>query len=168
MRKFVTARIAVFMAMFLLTHVSYLHAQESKIEDGKTVKFEYKLTIDGQLVESSEGKTPLEYKHGSGVIIPGLESRLLGMMVGDEKTIVIPAKEGYGELNDEAYRQIPRASLPEGFKPEAGMIIELQAPDGNPVPAVIWEVSDENVVLNFNHPLAGKTLQFEVKIVSIE
>lgn len=156
------------LAVMVIAGMTTVQAADVKIEDGKTVKFEYSLKIDGELVESSEGKEPLEYKHGAGIIIPGLESRLVGLTVGDEKTVVIPAKEGYGEVNDEAYREIPLDSLPEGFTPQKGMIIEIQAPDGGAIPAIIWEVKDASVVLNFNHPLAGKTLQFDIKIVSVE
>lgn len=157
-----------FMAIVFVLSATMVGAEGAKIEDGRTVTFDYTLKIDGEVVESSEGKDPLKYEHGAGVIIPGLESRLVGLMVGDEKSVVIPAKEGYGEINEEAYREIPRASLPEGFTPESGMIIEIQAPDGGAIPAIVWEVKEESVVLNFNHPLAGKTLQFDVKIVSVK
>ena len=151
-----------------VTAVSSVNGESMKIEDGKKVKFDYTLKIDGQVVETSNGKEPLEYTQGEGKIIPGLESRLVGLTVGEEKSVIIPAAEAYGEINEEAYREVPKTSLPEGFVPEAGMVLEIKAPDESIVPVVVWEVKEESIVLNFNHPLAGKTLQFDIKIVSIE
>ncbi|MGE0268269.1 MAG: peptidylprolyl isomerase [Candidatus Omnitrophota bacterium] len=151
-----------------VTAVTSVNGESMKIENGKKVKFDYTLKIDGQVVESSNGKEPLEYTQGSGQIIPGLESRLVGLIAGDEKSVIVPAGEAYGEINEEAYREVPMSALPEGFEPQAGMVLEIQAPDASIVPVVVWEVKEDSVVLNFNHPLAGKTLQFDIKIVSIE
>lgn len=151
-----------------VTVVSNVNGEAMKIENGRKVKFDYTLKIDGQVVETSNGKEPLEYTQGEGKIIPGLESRLVGLTAGEEKSVVIPAAEAYGEINEAAYREVPKSSLPDGFEPEAGMVLEIKAPDESVVPAVVWEVKEETIVLNFNHPLAGKTLQFDVKIVSVE
>ena len=161
----------VCLALLAITGSGYptlVQAQEIKIEDGRTVKFDYKLTIDGQVVESSEGKEPLEYEHGAGAIIPGLEKKLAGMIAGDERTVIVAAKDAYGEINEEAYREVEKSKFPADFTPEPGMIIEIRNPDGGAVPAIVWEVKENTVVLNFNHPLAGKTLQFDVKIVSVQ
>ncbi|MBP9854633.1 MAG: peptidylprolyl isomerase [Candidatus Omnitrophica bacterium] len=163
----------MFLAWFLVcsilgTGISAANGEDMKIEDGKKVKLDYTLKIDGQMVETSVGKTPLEYTQGKSEIIPGLESRLEGLIVGDERSVIVPAVEAYGEINEEAYREVPKTSLPDGFKPEAGMVLDIEAPDKSVVPAVVWEVKENSVVLNFNHPLAGKTLQFDIKILSIE
>ncbi len=158
----------LFLNLVLIVHARPVMGESMKIDDGKVVKFDYTLKIDGQAVETSIGKAPLEYTHGEGTIIPGLSSRIKGLAVGDEKTVLVPAKEAYGEIDDKAYREVSRTTLPEGFEPQPGMVIELQAPDGNTVPAVVWEVKDETIVLNFNHPLAGKTLEFDIKIVDIK
>lgn len=166
--RFCLSVVCSMLALMFIVSPAPLHAQETKIEDGRTVTFEYKLTIDGQVVESSEGKEPLQYTQGSGEIIPGLENKLLGMMAGDQKTVIVPAKDAYGEINEQAYREVEKSKFPPDFSPEAGMIIEIQNPDGGATPAIVWEVKAETVVLNFNHPLAGKTLQFDVKIVSVK
>ena len=142
--------------------------EEMKIEKGKKVKFDYTLKVDGKLVETSEGKTPLAYTHGSQQIIPGLESQLEGLHIGDKKLVTVAPKDGYGEVSKDAFRDFPKTSFPKDMKPETGMVLELQGPDGQKVPATVWEIKEDKVVLNFNHPLAGKTLEFDVKIVSIE
>lgn len=162
--------LTVFLGLNLMLgfNLGVANGETMKIEDGKKVTFDYTLKIDGEVVETSEGKKPLEYTHGEGSIIAGLTSRIAGLAVGEEKTVIVPAKEAYGEVDEEAYREVPKTQFPEGFEAQRGMVIELQAPDGGAVPAVIWDIKDETIVLNFNHPLAGKTLQFDVKIVDIK
>ena len=156
------------LAGMLMVMANVSLAAENAIADGKKVKFEYTLKVDGAVVESSKGQEPLEYEHGQNQIVPGLEKALTGMKVGQEKSVTIAPADAYGEINKEAFREFPKTSFPEDLKPEVGMVIELEGPEGQKVPAVIWEIKDENVVLNFNHPLAGKTLNFDVKIVSVE
>lgn len=134
----------------------------------KKIKFHYKLSVDGQQVESSEGREPLEYTHGSGQIIPGLEKEMAGLKVGDSKKVTVTPKDGYGEVLEEGFREVPKTSFPADFKFEPNLVVEMQTEDGQTIPAVIWEVKDEVVKLNFNHPLAGKTLEFDVTIVSVE
>ena len=138
------------------------------IVDGKKVKFDYTLTVDEKVIESSEGKEPLEYTQGEHQVIPGLEKALAGMQVGQQKSVTIPPADAYGEVNKDAFRDFPKSSFPQDLKPEAGMIVQLEGPQGQKIPAVVWEMKDDKVILNFNHPLAGKTLKFDVKIVSIE
>ena len=137
------------------------------IEAGKTVKFDYTLTVDGQVVDTSTGKQPLEYKHGEGKIIPGLEKEMEGLQVGDSKTVTVAAKDGYGEVNKEAFRSIPKSQIPPNIKLEEGLMVNLQTADGKALPAEVFEIQDDTVVLNFNHPLAGKELLFDVTIVEI-
>ncbi len=139
-----------------------------KIEKGKKVKFDYTLKVDGQVVETSKGKEPLAYTQGSQQIVPGLESQLEGLHVGDQKLVTVTPKDAYGEVNKDAFRDFAKTAFPKGMTPEKGMVLELKGPNDQKVPATVWEIKEDKVVLNFNHPLAGKTLEFDVKIVSIE
>jgi FKBP-type peptidyl-prolyl cis-trans isomerase 2 len=138
------------------------------IQDGRQVSFDYTLTVDGEVVDSSKGQGPLRYTHGKGEIIPGLARQLEGLRVGDEKTIEVPPEEAYGAINRQAFREISKASLPAGLEPKVGMYLQMQGPAGQVLPVKIAEVKDNSVVLDLNHPLAGKTLTFQVKIVDIQ
>lgn len=142
-------------------------AQET-VADNKQVSFHYTLTVDGQEVESSRGQEPLTYVPGENQIIPGLEEALTGLKAGDVKVVVIEPEKGYGDIIQEGFREIPKETFPEDFEFQTGLLVEMQAADGTPVPAMIWEVGEDTVTLNFNHPLAGKTLTFDVEIVSVE
>lgn len=139
------------------------------IENGKKVKFDYTLKVEGQEVETSIGKEPLEYTQGEGKIIPGLEKALEGMKVGEQKTVKVSPEDGYGQPNAEAKKDFPKSTFPADFNPEKGTVIEMQDPEGNVMPGQISEIkADGSVTIDFNHPLAGKTLEFDVKIVGIE
>jgi FKBP-type peptidyl-prolyl cis-trans isomerase 2 len=138
------------------------------IEKGKKVSFDYTLTVDGQVVDSSKEREPLSYVHGEGKIIPGLASELEGMKEGQEKTVEVSPEDAYGKEDPEAFKEISKGSLPEGLEPKTGMMLQMQGPEGQPVPVKVAEVKDEAVVLDLNHPLAGKTLSFDVKVISVE
>ena len=138
------------------------------IENGKKVAFHYTLTVDDEVIQTSEGQQPLSYTHGSGQIIPGLASEIEGMNEGEEKRVIVPAQKAYGEVNPEAFKELPKSSLPEGLIPQKKMMLEVSMQDGQKIPARISEVKEESFVIDLNHPLAGKDLQFDVKVVSIE
>jgi FKBP-type peptidyl-prolyl cis-trans isomerase SlyD len=138
------------------------------IEDKKVVGMEYTLTLDdGEIADSSDGKEPLFFLHGFGNIIPGLEKALEGLKVGDEKEVKVPPKEAYGEFNEAAFQEIPRDAIPSDVPLEEGIMLELIDENGYFLPAIIAEVQDEIIVVDMNHPLAGQTLNFKVKIVEI-
>ena len=138
------------------------------IEDKKVVGMEYTLTLDdGEIADSSDGKEPLFFLQGFGNIIPGLEKALEGLKVGDEKEVKVPPKEAYGEFNEEAFQEIPRDAIPSDVPLEEGVMLELIDENGYFLPAIIAEVQDEIIVVDMNHPLAGQTLNFKVKIVEI-
>jgi FKBP-type peptidyl-prolyl cis-trans isomerase SlyD len=143
-------------------------AADATIAAGKKVKFDYTLTVDGQVVETTQGKQPLDYIHGQNQIIPGLEKQLEGMKVGDSKKIIVKPEDGYGPVMKEAFREFEKSKLPKDVEPQVGMMLELKDPEGNAYPAAISEVKETTVMLDFNHPLAGKELTFDVKVVSVE
>jgi FKBP-type peptidyl-prolyl cis-trans isomerase 2 len=138
------------------------------VTEGKTVKVDYTLEVDGKVMDSSKGRGPLEFKTGSGQMIPGFEKGVMGMKVGEKKSFKVGPEEGYGSENPQSIQEIPKNQLPPEIKPEAGMTLYAQAPDGRQVPVRVMEVKDDVVVMNFNHPLAGKTLNFDVEVLEIQ
>ncbi|MBN2048489.1 MAG: peptidylprolyl isomerase [Anaerolineaceae bacterium] len=131
------------------------------------VSIDYVLTVDGEIADSSAGREPLPYLHGHDNLIKGLEVELEGMKVGEQKQVVVAPKDGYGEIDPEAFADMERAKFPEGFDLQIGRMIRLNAGDGRVMTAAIAEVNDETVKLDFNHPLAGKSLNFDVTISDI-
>ena len=137
------------------------------IQAGSTVRMDYTLTVDGAKVDSSDGRDPLTYVQGQGQIIPGLERQLAGLAVGDERDFTVSPEEGYGPVNPEAFIEVPKSQLPTDAPPQVGMALRGTNPDGQPFRATIQEIGADSVKLNLNHPLAGKTLQFKIKIVEV-
>jgi FKBP-type peptidyl-prolyl cis-trans isomerase 2 len=161
------ALVCVF-AFGLVFAAGLCHAEDAVIAAGKKVKFDYSLTVDSQVVETTKGKQPLEYTPGQNQLIPGLEKQMAGMKAGEEKSIIVKPEDGYGLVLKDAFREFDKTKLPKDVVPQVGMMLELKDQDGNSFPAVISEVKDKTVILDFNHPLAGKELKFDVKVVSIE
>ena len=137
------------------------------VSEGKSVKVNYTLTVDGKVVDTSKGRGPLEFKAGSRQMIPGFEKAVLGMKTGEKKSFKVSPKEGYGLEDPKAIRDIPKNQLPPEMTPKAGMTLTAQA-NGQKVPVRIVEVKKDVVVMNFNHPLAGKTLHFDVEVLEIQ
>jgi len=139
---------------------------EQKVEKNKVVSLEYTLRLDsGEVVDENPGD-PIVYLHGAGQLIPGLEKGMEGMKVGEEKEIVVPPEEAYGEIDENAIQEIPKSAF--GDNPiEVGMKFYADFGEGHSVPFYIKEIKDESVVVDFNHPLAGETLHFHVKVVDI-
>lgn len=140
------------------------------VEKGDKVKIHYTGTLDdGTVFDSSEGRDPLEFEVGSGHVIKGFDQGVLGMRVGQEKEIVIKPEEGYGSHNSSLVQDVPKSNFGENLdKISEGVVLRLKAPDGQVLNAKIAKISDESVTLDLNHPLAGKTLTFKVKLESIE
>jgi FKBP-type peptidyl-prolyl cis-trans isomerase SlyD len=138
-----------------------------KIEDGQVVSMDYTLHVDGEVVDTSNGREPLEFIQGTGNVIPGLERELYGMGIGDSKKVSIAPADAYGELELEAYVDVPRAGFPDNIPLEKGIEINVRDESNHPMSARIDTFTDEIVRLDFNHPLAGKTLDFDVLIVAL-
>jgi FKBP-type peptidyl-prolyl cis-trans isomerase SlyD len=138
-----------------------------RVNDGHVVSLDYTLHVDGMVVDSSEGGEPLQFIQGMGHIIPGLENELYDMKVGDNKLVVVSAKNGYGEVDTEAFMDVPRDAFPTEVPLVIGTELELRDQSGHPMLARIDSVSEDNIRLNMNHPLAGKELHFEVKIAGL-
>ncbi|MBI3615361.1 MAG: peptidylprolyl isomerase [Candidatus Omnitrophica bacterium] len=139
----------------------------ASVGDNSTVQFEYTLTVDGNVVDSSQGRGPMSYVHGRRQIVPGLERQMTGLHVGDSKEVTVDPKDAYGQVNPAAFIEIPKTQLPQGSVPEVGMVLNGRDPNGRPLQAKVSEVKETTVLLDMNHPLAGKTLHFKVKIINI-
>ncbi|MFO7758786.1 MAG: peptidylprolyl isomerase [Roseovarius sp.] len=140
----------------------------TQVKSGDTVRVHYKGTLtDGQTFDSSEGRDPLEFTVGSGQIIPGLEAAVEGMTVGDKKTVEVPVDQAYGQPDPNAQQAVPRGDIPEDIPLDLGTQLQVQTPQGQVMPVTVVEVTDEQVVLDANHPLAGKDLTFAIEVVEI-
>lgn len=122
---------------------------------------------DGSEFDSSVGRAPLEFTLGAGQMIAGFDAGVLGMSVGDKKTLNIDPASGYGHKNPEAIIDFPKSNIPEGMTIEIGMKLNLQNEYGQPVPVEVIEIKEESIVMDANHFLAGKDLVFEVELVEI-
>ncbi|RLE45883.1 peptidylprolyl isomerase [Candidatus Woesearchaeota archaeon] len=139
------------------------------IKKGDKIKVEYTGTLeDGTVFDSSEkqGK-PLEFEVGSGQVIKGFDDAVIGMEKGETKQITLSSDQAYGEHRPELIKKVPRDQLPKGQEPKAGMFLMMRLPDGVQLPAKITEVSDKDVTIDLNHPLAGKSLNFKIRVVDI-
>lgn len=155
-------------ALFFLMNTSIVKGDDMVIADGKKVKFDYTLMVGGEMMEASKAGEPLAYQQGAGQIIPGLEKQMAGMKVGEEKTIMVPSAEAYGAVDPKALQEVPKTFFPADLEIKVGMVVPLKSPDGRIVPARIAEIKADTIVLDMNHPLAGKDLTFKVKVVGIE
>ncbi len=139
----------------------------SVAKNGQSVKVHYtgKL-VDGSVFDSSQGREPLAFTIGQGQMIPGFEQAVMGMTVGEVKETNIPCNEAYGERSNDLMVEVPKAQVPNDITPEVGM--QLAINDGNRSrPVVVAAVDEEKIVLDANHPLAGKDLTFEIELVEI-
>jgi len=135
---------------------------------GDTVRIHYTGTLlDGTVFDSSEGRDPLEFEVGSGMIIPGLDSALPGMAVGDKKLVNVPCADAYGPINPAMQQNVPRDGIPDDIPLDVGTTLQMQTPDGQAMPVTIVNVTEEEVTLDANHPLAGKDLNFDIELVSV-
>lgn len=141
--------------------------REEKVQNGQVVSMEYTLNVDGVVTDSTEGREPLDYVHGAGNIIPGLEREMTGMSVGESKVVLVAAADGYGERDEDAFMDVPRDQFPDEIPMKVGTELQVKNQAGQPMFARIETVGEKSVRLNFNHPLAGKDLHFSVKVVSL-
>jgi len=141
----------------------------SQAKIGDSVKIHYTGTLDdGTQFDSSAGREPLAFELGSGQVIPGFDKSVEGMAAGDSKSVNIPAEDAYGPHQAEMVQEVPRTALPDDLEPAEGMGLQAQGPDGQVVNLVITSVQEDTITVDGNHPLAGKTLNFDIELVSID
>jgi FKBP-type peptidyl-prolyl cis-trans isomerase SlyD len=140
----------------------------SNIQEGSIVSIEYTLTDDtGRVLDTNVGKEPLTFIQGAGQIVKGLEQALNGLKVGDEKKVQVKPEDGYGLPNEKAFQEVPREMIPAEAQ-KTGAMLMTKAQDGRAMPIRVHEIKEKTVVVDFNHPLAGKTLNFDVKVKDIK
>ncbi len=140
----------------------------SEIKQGDTVRIHYTGTLlDETVFDSSDGRDPLEFVVGSGQIIPGLDSAMPGLAVGDKKRVEIACVDAYGPINPAMRQDIPREGIPDDIPLEPGTQLQMQTPDGQALPVTVVEAKEATVTLDANHPLAGQDLIFDIEVVSV-
>ncbi|NDJ63341.1 MAG: peptidylprolyl isomerase [Chloroflexi bacterium] len=138
-----------------------------KITDGTVVSLAYTLTVDGKEVARQDADEPLEYLHGAQNIIPGLEAALEGRTLGDKFSLTVTPDDGYGQYDDDDVEEIKRENIPDFDELDIGMVVEVEDEEGFTYLAHVVEIKDDAVRLDFNPPLAGKTLNYEVEVVAL-
>ncbi len=142
------------------------NSEDQKVDKDYIVSMHYTLTLDdGETVDSSVGKEPLEYLHGHANIVPGLESQLQDAAVGGKVTAVVNPAEGYGEHHEDGVQEVPLDQLPAEL--EEGMQLQAHAENGQPMVMMVKEIKENSAVIDMNHPLAGKTLHFDVEVLAV-
>jgi len=169
--KLLTLVALLVLGMFVRS-ASSATAEKSKdnrvVKDGLMVSLEYTLkSPEGQVLESSKGKEPLKYIHGQKMMIPGLEKELAGMKVGGEKHVTVKPEDGYGKVDPNAVQEVPKDKIPPNAL-KVGAVLAARSPEGMVVPMTVREIKEKTVVMDMNHPMAGKTLVFDIKVVDIQ
>jgi FKBP-type peptidyl-prolyl cis-trans isomerase 2 len=138
------------------------------VENGKQISIEYTLRLeDGTTADTNVGGEPLKFEHGSSNILPALEAALVGMKVDESKQVKLSAEQGYGPVNPDAYQTVQLDAIPEEAR-QVGVVLVAQGADGRQQAVRVHEVNGDNVVIDFNHPLAGQSLTFDIRVVEIE
>jgi FKBP-type peptidyl-prolyl cis-trans isomerase SlyD len=170
-RMFMSACVAILMVALFLDSDVYgqtTAGPRTVIQAGSEVTFDYTLTDEsGAVIDSSKGKEPMHYIHGRGQIISGLEKELAGMAVGAVKKVTVKPDEGYGPIDPGRFHEVPKDKLPPDAL-KVGTMLMAQGPQGQGVPVRVHEIKEKTVIMDYNHPLAGKTLSFDIKITDIK
>ncbi|SDB37340.1 FKBP-type peptidyl-prolyl cis-trans isomerase SlpA [Flavobacteriaceae bacterium MAR_2010_188] len=141
----------------------------NQVKENNTVKVHYTGKLaDGRVFDTSEGKKPLEFTLGKGDMIPGFEKGLIDMKVNEKKTIKVSKEEGFGEAREELIQEVPKSQLPEDMNVEEGMSLVSKTPDGQEHNLVVKEIKEESIIVDANHPLAGKDIIFDLEVVEIQ
>lgn len=139
----------------------------NKVAKDLVVSMVYELRIDNEIIDSCSEDDPLQFIQGRGHIIPGLEKEIEGMAIGESKHVLVKAEDGYGEFDAEQIVEVPKSEFPEDMALQPEMEVSFEDDDGTELSAFVEEVTLDSVTLNFNHPLAGNDLEFDVKITGL-
>jgi len=140
----------------------------TQAKSGDTVRIHYTGTLeDGTQFDTSDGRDPLEFALGGGQVIPGFDSAVDGMTVGESKSVTIEPDQAYGQRHEQLVQEVPKSALPEEMEPATGMQLQSQSPDGQVMNLVVTEVRDDSITVDANHPLAGQALTFAIELVEI-
>jgi len=137
------------------------------VKDNLVITLDYKLIVEDEMMESTEDGEPIKFIQGIGQIIPGLENALYGLKIGDQKTVVIQSEDGYGEYDPESLQEAKKEEFSEEIPLDVGTFLDLEDDEGDILSAQIVAAEEDTVILDFNHPLAGKTLTFEITLTDL-
>jgi FKBP-type peptidyl-prolyl cis-trans isomerase SlyD len=137
------------------------------VKDNLVVTLDYKLIVEDEMLESTEDGEPIKFIQGIGQIIPGLENALYGLKIGDQKTVVIQPEDAYGEYDPESLQEANKEEFSEEVPLDVGTFLDLEDDEGDFLSAQIVAAEEDTVTLDFNHPLAGKTLTFEITLTDL-
>lgn len=141
----------------------------TKIKTNDTVAIHYTGKLEnGDVFDSSVNAEPLEFKVGEGKVIPGFEKEVIGMEVNETKSFTIPTEEAYGDRRNDLIQKVEKSMLPEDLKPELGMTLMSESPEGHQMMLKVTEIDDETITVDANHPLAGKDLSFDITVIDIK
>ena len=139
-----------------------------KVTKGLFVRVHYTAILEnGEVFDSTRGGEPIEVHVGQGEVIRGFEAALIDMRLNEKKVFTLSPEEAYGQRDESLLRSFRRRELPPGFNPQKGEIIALQSSDGTQIPALVSDADDEQITIDLNHPLAGKSLTFDIEVVGI-
>jgi FKBP-type peptidyl-prolyl cis-trans isomerase SlyD len=160
----------IMFAVFIITCLFCFNistwAAPAVVAPGKKVKIHYTMKSDGKVVGSSHEKGPVDFVDGKDPMMPGIEKAIQGLKAGDKKSIKIPPQDAFGTVDPQAMAEFPKTRFPEKDL-QVGMVFTSQNKDGKPMTGTVKEVKAETVVLDFNHPLAGKTLEVDVEVLEV-
>lgn len=162
--------VPLYIRSLILKIIVLLNCQKmQQVKKGDTISVHYRGTLeDGTLFDASEGREPLQFEVGGGMVIEGFDSGVLGMAIGEKKTVKIPFDKAYGPQQESLFMEFPVENLPEDLEPEIGMVLNMTNDDGEDLQVRVVEVKDDFIVIDANHPLAGKDLIFELDLVSVK
>lgn len=166
-RSFILYLVILTVSSLLIPGSAY--SAVATVTEGKEVSFDYVLTVDGVIVDTSEKSGKASYIQGAGTMLKGVEKNMEGMKPGDTRSFIIPPEEAYGTVNPGAFREIAKSAFgKELVDMQKGQILSVVDVNGNKLPVVVSELRKDTVVLDFNHPLAGKEVQFEVTVLEVK
>jgi FKBP-type peptidyl-prolyl cis-trans isomerase SlyD len=164
--------VALFEMLLAMSAVAAEGSKDDKvIKTGSLVSLQYTLSgEDGKTIETNKGKEPIKYVQGQNMMIPGLEKELAGMKIGQEKHVKVKPEDGYGQVDPRRYQEFPKDKIPpdELKQIKVGSMVPLTAPNGQTYTFPVTEIKEKTIVVNLNHPMAGKTLVFDVKVLDIQ
>ncbi len=139
-----------------------------KVQQGHVISVHYLGTLaDGEVFDTSHGRDPLQFEVGAGQMIAGFDAAVVDMEVGEKKTVTLEAKDAYGERRDDLMLPLPKTQLPEDMEVKVGQEFHLSQEDGQQIPATVAGLTENEIVFDLNHPLAGETLTFDIELVTI-
>lgn len=141
----------------------------NQVKENNTVKVHYTGKFpNGEVFDSSEGREPLEFTLGEGMMIPGFEKGLIDMKLNEKKTINLKKEDAFGEAREDLIHEVPKSQLPEDMDVKTGMPLVSKSPEGHEINMIVKEVKDESIIVDANHPLAGKEVVFDLEVVDIK